>query len=188
MTKTSPRHPKQSKRPISHPSASVEAPKPTEPANDNSFFRNVGLLSSEEFCAITLLTDRRLRQIADRKYYPPPIESKWQLLATLAGFIRYQRELDDTEREVKQKIEDEKHRKLKLANDEKDGLLTDTQKLAESVLPMFAAIKELTYQRLVDEIPIAMAGVDVPQARILGRRYADELILKWKSAVEKLKV
>ncbi len=145
-------------------------------------------ISAERLAVLTGLTDRRARQIAKLGYFPPPIKSQYQLTATLQGMFKYYRELGERTRNKRDAIDEEKHRKLKLENDEKDGLLTDTQKLAESVLPMFAAIKELTYQRLVDEIPIAMAGVDVPQARILGRRYADELILKWKSAVEKLKV
>jgi len=145
-------------------------------------------MTAEEFCAITLLKDRRLRQIADAHFFPPPIESRWHTWSALTGFIRYQREKKDDTNEMKVKTEYEKHRKIKLANDEKAGLLTDTQTLAEQVQPTQAEIKKFLYAVLGDEAPTAMAGVDVPQARILGRRYADKICLKFKTMFSQWKL
>ncbi len=92
---------------------------------------------------------------------------------------------EETDNSTKGEIEKEKLRKLKTFNDEQDGLLLRKEHLAKLAAPTLESIKELLYQKLENEIPIALAGVDVPQGRIIGRRHADELLLKWKELIER---
>ncbi len=109
-------------------------------------------------------------------------------MPTLQGLLKHYREWADDQKLVKQKIDEEKLREKKLKNDETDGLLTDTAKLAEQVQPVQAEIKKILYAIMGDEAPTAMAGVDVPQARILGRRYADKICLKFKTMFSQWKL
>jgi len=96
--------------------------------------------------------------------------------------------LDDSNRDIgslKKEIAAEQARKLRLANEETEGRLTDTEKLSRLIGPILSNFKDLIYQKLGNEIPIAMAGVDVPQARIIGNRYAGELLEKMQRAFQK---
>jgi hypothetical protein len=78
--------------------------------------------------------------------------------------------------EVKLEIANQDARLKKIKADELEGKLTNTEELAREAGPTLSAFKDLLYQKLGNEIPIAMAGVDVPQARIIGTRFADELL------------
>src|SRR5262245_55214640 len=49
------------------------------------------VITAEQLCSITGLTDRRHRQLAAAGYFPPPIRGRYQGV-TLLGIIRYQRE------------------------------------------------------------------------------------------------
>lgn len=49
-------------------------------------------LTADQLSEITGLTDRRNRQIAEAGYFKPPVESLYETIPTLSGFIRYQRE------------------------------------------------------------------------------------------------
>jgi len=55
--------------------------------------RPAGTLAAEELCSITGLTDRRHRQIAAAGYFPAPTRGWYEAGKTLAGIIRWQREL-----------------------------------------------------------------------------------------------
>lgn len=86
------------------------------------------------------------------------------------------------------KFKAEQARKLKLENDEKEGALTKTEELAAEAGPTLTLFKNLLYQKCGEEIPVAMAGVDVPTARIIGLRIAGELLTKMQEAFRKWKV
>jgi hypothetical protein len=51
-----------------------------------------------------------------------------------------------------------------------------------------AQIQELTYQKLQNEMPMAVAGMDIPQSRIYGTRLAGELIKQWSGLFKKWKI
>jgi hypothetical protein len=46
-------------------------------------------IPAKRLCALTGLTDRRHRQIADEGYFPPPVAGEYQLNATIAGLFKY---------------------------------------------------------------------------------------------------
>lgn len=50
-------------------------------------------ISADKLCALTGLTDRRHRQLAAQGFFPPPIESQYQLAPTIQGMFRYYREV-----------------------------------------------------------------------------------------------
>lgn len=146
-------------------------------------------ISAEALCSITKLSDRRHRQIAkDLGYFASPIKSRYQFLATLEGLFRYYREQNEYRRAWKEKIDEQKHRKLKLEADEREGLLTDTQRLADEIAPSLASFRDLVYQRLQNDMPLAMAGMDVPQGRIAGGRHAAELLKELQRVFRKWKI
>lgn len=134
------------------------------------------LISGEKLCSLTGLTDRRHRQIAKEGYFPPPIKGQYQLAPTLQGMFKYYRELGEYRKNKREQIDDEKHRKLKLENDETEGRLTDTQILAEQVAPVLLTFRDSVYTAFEVEAPRSMCGIGVPEARIVGRRMGDALL------------
>jgi len=70
----------------------------------------------------------------------------------------------------------EEIRKLKLDNDEKAALLVTKASVKASLRRSLAPAVAILEQRLVNEYPTAVAGLDVPQARIYGKRLCDELL------------
>jgi hypothetical protein len=70
----------------------------------------------------------------------------------------------------------EEIRKLRIANDKEEGLTVAKGKVNDSMRRCLSPAVATIEQRLVNEYPTAVAGLDVPQARIYGRRLADELI------------
>ncbi len=139
-------------------------------------------ISADILCSLTGLTDRRHQQIAKLGYFPPSVKGQYQLTATLQGMFKYYRELGQRRNNRRDAIDEEKHRKLKLENDETAGRLTDTEKLAEQVAASLIAFRDLIYAKVESQAPTAMSTLDVPSARIIGRRLADELVLKIQAA------
>lgn len=70
----------------------------------------------------------------------------------------------------------EELRKLRNANDKTDGVVVAKAKVVDSIRRCMAPAAAALEQRLVNEYPTAVAGLDVPQARIYGKRLCDELI------------
>jgi hypothetical protein len=71
----------------------------------------------------------------------------------------------------------EEIRKLRMANDLAAKLLTVKAKVCESMRRCLSPMAITLEQRLVNEYPTAVAGLDVPQARIYGKRLCDELMV-----------
>ena len=140
-----------------------------------------GYISAEKLCALTGLTDRQHRNIAKAGFFPPPVDGQYQTVPTLRGMFKYYREMGERTRNRKDAIDEQKLRALKRENEEAEGRLTDTRKLAEVAGRSLIAIRDLIYQKMEAESPVSMAGLDVASARIIGRRLADELILKIQS-------
>lgn len=99
------------------------------------------------------------------------------------GKTKYYR-LEDVEAALKaknnNKLRDtkllEEIRKLRIANDEAEKVVVPKAKVADSIRRCMAPAAAALEQRLVNEYPTAVAGLDVPQARIYGKRLCDELL------------
>lgn len=73
----------------------------------------------------------------------------------------------------------EEVRKLTIANDLKEKKLIPIDAVIQSVGRVLAAVDTLTEQIMVNELPAMVAGIDVPQARIILRRAGDRLRDEW---------
>ena len=80
---------------------------------------------------------------------------------------------------IKEKKTFEEWRKLKLANDEREGLLISKASVIGSIQRLNPKIDSLLEQKIVNEYPAAVAGLDVPAAREFGKRFADEIRREW---------
>lgn len=146
-------------------------------------------VSYEELAEFTGLglTDRRYRQLAKDGFFPPPLQGKYQFEPTIRGLLRYLREARDAMSARKQAIADEKHRAMKRENDEADALLVSKAKFVAEFRQVVAPIKEIL-NRLENEYPLAVAGMDVPQARIYGRRMKNEILGAWQKLFDQWKI
>jgi hypothetical protein len=95
---------------------------------------------------------------------------------------------DDAMAARKLAIAEQQERKLKIANDERDGLLVEKEDLARRAAPLLRQMTDLIYQKMGEEGPLAMAGIDVPTGRIVGRRMASEVVEKLNAALKVLGV
>lgn len=76
------------------------------------------------------LTDRRLRQIADQGYFPPPVRGDYKLQATLVGMIRYKDEMAKKANDkgsTKDKIQEQILREKKVIADEAEKKVVDKE-------------------------------------------------------------
>jgi hypothetical protein len=134
-------------------------------------------IPADQLCALTGYSDRRHRQLAKAGYFPPPLAGEYHLNATIRGLFKHFREQAAIKKNKREQIDTERHRKLKLENDETEGRLTDTQVLISQVGPMLASFRNEVYTKIETELPRSLAGVDVPTGRIIARRVAADLLL-----------
>lgn len=69
----------------------------------------------------------------------------------------------------------EEVRKLKLRNDRDEGRLIQVESVNRTVAGVLARVDQILEQKLSNEYPSAVAGLDVPQARVYGKRLGDQL-------------
>jgi hypothetical protein len=147
-----------------------EAKKPAEPL--------ARTIVATELCKLTGLTDRRHRQLAHDGYFPPPIRGKYQFEATIRGNFKYYQERSDGE--MGNKVKFEAHRKLKLINDRTSGTLMETKTVSAELQGICAEQIKILRQKLENEYPTAVAGMDPAQARIFGKRLVDDICAKMR--------
>jgi hypothetical protein len=144
------------------------------------------LVDTPTICRMLNRTQQSLRVIANTgKYFPIPAAGQWDLEKTVRGFVQYLDDKTARDSNKKKEFEEERVRKLKLANDETEGELVRIKNLMDTAAPTLQKIKEVLYGKLEGEMPIAVAGMDVPQSRIYGTRLAGELIKLWSEFFKK---
>jgi len=74
----------------------------------------------------------------------------------------------------------EEIRRLKNRNDKDDGKLILAAAFCAAVHEVGASMKSILRQKLELEYPAAVAGLDIPQARVFGKRLNDEIILEFQ--------
>lgn len=131
------------------------------------------------------ITDRRFRQLAKDGHFPEPAGGKYDLKATVQGLIKYYREQKETLAQMKKAIADEEHRKKKRENDIADGLVVSRALVVADFRKVAEPIKQILRQKLENEYPLAVAGLDVPQARIYGKRLEDDLLAEFQKIFSK---
>lgn len=127
-----------------------------------------GNITSDQFCKLTgvTLTERRLRQLAEQKYFPPPVDGLFKADKLLIGFIKYQADqLDkknDTLTAERAKYMKARREKAEIETAILKGDFIESSKVENvfrNVLLNFKAIMQL---RLEVEEPPKMAGLTVP--------------------------
>jgi hypothetical protein len=151
---------------------------------------NPRLMTYEKLRALIKLdlTDRRLRQLAKEGHFPEPIEGQYDWPATIAGLLAYYRKTQADHATRKQAIDDEKHRALKRDNDLADGLLLAKADVVAEIRKLAEPVKVMLRQKLENEYPLAVAGLDVPQARIYGKRLEDDIMAEFQKLFSKFGV
>jgi len=138
-------------------------------------------LTTAQLAEYTGLSDRQLRNIAKLGYFPSPDVGVYDRDAAITGAFRYFREANEKAKSLKSKLQKAQIRKLDLANAETAGKMTETSKLLEAVTSSLASFRDMAYQKFEQEAPTAMVGLDVPSARIIGKRMAGEMCDKLQS-------
>ena len=70
----------------------------------------------------------------------------------------------------------EKLRAQKRQNDYEDGLLVERSKVAEQLQKIFRPVLARVEQMLTNEYPAKVAGLDIPAARVYGKRVLDLIL------------
>lgn len=82
-----------------------------------------GTISKEKACELAGVDDRRLRQIAEKGYFPPPVKSRYLAEDFVKGIVRYYKELSQKKADSIKASEDRlKAAKADMAEDERDRL------------------------------------------------------------------
>ena len=76
---------------------------------------------------------------------------------------------------LKLKIASQQERKLRIANDAKEGKLIELEKVKRSHAKLCAAASDLLTQKLENEFPALVAGLDVAAVRVHGKRLNDAI-------------
>lgn len=85
-----------------------------------------------------------------------------------------------------QKISEE-IRKLRIRNDKDDGKLVPAEWVMEGDARILSRVDQILEQKLSNEYPSAVAGLDVPQARVYGKRLGDQIRAEFHKLKEERK-
>jgi hypothetical protein len=134
------------------------------------------MISKEELCALTGLSDRRHRQLAEHGYFPAPKKGEYQKDPTKDGFIRYQREMlakkDDAEEKLLKKA------KREIAQEEL-AIIRRQYVLKTEIGP---ALRNLTMhfraalqRKFENEVGPNLSGLKTPEILTRIKRAVDEM-------------
>jgi hypothetical protein len=112
---------------------------------------------------------KRLRDVAPRK------TDGGNKLYALEDLTAATEQTTDSDSLKEQKLKEEV-RKLKLANDIKERLLVPRQEQAAAIRRAGAGIVPIGEAKFVNEAPVAGSMLEVPQLRIVLRRYWDSFL------------
>lgn len=73
----------------------------------------------------------------------------------------------------------EEIRKLRIKNDRDVGKLVPLDFIEQGDAKILAAVDQILEQKLSNEYPSAVAGLDVPQARVYGKRLGDQIRMEF---------
>lgn len=91
-------------------------------------------------------------------------------------------------RELRNNLVEEQTRRLKIANDIREGKQVPVSVVVSGFLTLATSAKKILRQRLENEYPTFCAGLQPAEARVYGKRLADEILKEfaglegvWKS-------
>lgn len=136
-------------------------------------------ITAEKLCALSGLTDRRHRQLAAEGYFPPPIESMYQLAPTIQGLFRYYREHNTRTKEKLVNTKDEKTQKeirlldMKISEQERQSV--KRSEVSKLLLQVSSKQKAVLFASLEREYPGKVVGRTASEISAHGRALADRL-------------
>lgn len=146
------------------------------------------LISAEKLCALSGLSDRRHRQLAGDGYFPPPIESQYQLVPTISGLFRYYREHNQRTKERLVDTKDIKSQRetrlidLKIAQIERKSI--DKAEVNKLLLHVSSQQKAVLFAALEREMPGKCVGKTASEIARFGRELGDRLCAIFTRAIE----
>jgi len=136
-------------------------------------------ISAVALVALTGLTDRRHRQLADAGFFPPPVKAQYLLTPTIQGMFRYYREMNARSGGELHAV---KLEKLKAETEMAQIRLSETKgevvALPDQIdfIKKFAArLNQLLTQKIETEVPVRLLGKDIVSARAEARMIHDEV-------------
>lgn len=145
-------------------------------------------ITAQELCALSGLTDRRHRQLATEGYFPPPIESLYQLAPTIQGLFRYYREHNQRTKEKLVNTKDDKAQKeirlldMKIAREERRTV--ERAEVNTLLLHVASQQKAVLFAALEREFPGKVVGRTASEISAQGRALADRLCEIFQREVE----
>ena len=110
------------------------------------------------------------KRLVDAGLYPPENHPRTKVLDAIKP-----KSGDKDGDSIKERKTFEEWRKLKLANDENEALLIPRATVSETVRKLAAKFGLLLTSKLEQEYPATVAGLDVPAARIYGKKLNDQI-------------
>lgn len=128
-------------------------------------------IDRKTLCEISGLTDRRHRQMVVEGILPPLEKNSFPLVATMKGLLAHYQTMNS---ELREKKLHEEIRKLQIQNDTKMGKLQEVAPLAEWLGALLGHSLANLEQKLINELPGLVEGLDAPQVRIRSRKIFDQ--------------
>ena len=118
--------------------------------------------------------------MVEEKRLPAPANGEFPALETLSAlFTYYQNTGEEYSRERTLKLAAQRKRaELDLARAK--GQMVLKAEVAAAFGRIAAAVKGILTQKLENEYPVAVAGLNVPEARIYGGRIMDEIVAQFR--------
>lgn len=115
--------------------------------------------------------DRRTirKRLVDAGLYPPEKHPADKVLAAIRP------PGDSDKASIRERKTFEEWRKLKIRNDREEAVLIPRVQVAETVRLLAAKMGALLDAKLENEYPAAVAGLDIPGARIYGKKLNDSI-------------
>lgn len=110
------------------------------------------------------------KRLVDGGCYPPHKHALSKVMAAIKPPTG-----DKDSDSIKEKKTFEEWRKLRIANDVREGVLIPRVSVAETVRKLAAKFSALLDSKLEQEYPATVAGLDVPAARIYGKKLNDQI-------------
>jgi hypothetical protein len=115
--------------------------------------------------------DRRTikRRLMEAGLYPPDGHSDAALLEAVKPSVA------TGSTGTKEDEQYEKWRKLRIKNDKDEGKLVAVELVKQCHSRILARVDQIIEQKLSNEFPSAVAGLDVPACRVYGKRLGDQI-------------
>ena len=146
------------------------------------------MITADRLCGLTGLTDRRHRQLAADGYFPAPVESMYQMDATVTGIFRFYREHNARTKEKLVNTKDEKTQKeirlLDMKIEEQERQSVKRSEVSKLLLQVSSKQKAVLFAALEREYPGKVVGRTASEISAHGRALADRLCEVFAREVE----